>query len=126
MLKSCKYCGGIHDKNYVCPRKPERKYKVTDIDRFRWGKPWQKKRKEINKRDKYMCQVCIRKLYNTQLQYNYTDIEVHHIVPISFDWSLRLEDSNLVCLCAYHHKMGDRGEISRQELLRIVEQQETL
>lgn len=125
MLKSCKYCGGIHDSKYVCPRKPIRtNYKVTDIDKFRWTKGWQRKRNEINKRDKYMCQICIRKLYNTQRQYNYTDIEVHHIETLAEAWDLRLEDSNLICLCAYHHKLAESGKIPKEELEKIVEEQE--
>lgn len=125
MLKSCSYCGKIHDKKYECPSKPRReKYKVTEVDRFRWTKAWQRKRKEINERDKYMCQVCIRKLYNTHLQYNYTDIEVHHITPLAEDYSLKLDAYNLICLCAYHHKMAECGEIPKAELFKIAEEQE--
>ena len=127
MLRSCKYCGGVHDSKYVCLSKPKRdRYKVTYIDRFRWTKVWQKKRKQINDRDKYMCQVCMRKLYNTEMQYNFKEIEVHHIVAIVEDWDLRLEDSNLICLCVYHHKMAESGEIGRAVLNDIVEEQEKL
>lgn len=71
-----------------------------------------------------MCQICIRKLYNTQQQYNFTHIEVHHIVPIHEDWDRRLDDDNLISLCAYHHKMADSGQIPRDELLAIAEEQE--
>lgn len=64
MLKSCKYCGRIHDSKYICPNKPIRnKYKVnTEEDKFRNTYVWQKKRKYIKERDKGLCQVCIRKL----------------------------------------------------------------
>jgi 5-methylcytosine-specific restriction enzyme A len=121
MLKSCRYCGGIHDRKYICPSKPKRtNYKVTHVDKFRWTKPWQKKRKAINERDKHLCQVCMRKLHNTQLQYNFTNIEVHHIVPIAEDWDLRLEDTNLICLCKYHHEAAEAGDIPRQVLFDIV------
>lgn len=126
MLNSCSYCGRIHDKKYTCPSKPKREYKVTDIDRFRWTKRWQRKRKQINERDKYLCQVCIRELHNTQIQYNFKDIEVHHIIPIAEDWNLRLEDNNLICLCTYHHKMADNNLIDREELKRIAEEQEKI
>lgn len=125
MLKSCKYCGKIHDSKYNCPRKPVRDNKATDIDKFRWTKAWQKKRNQINKRDNYMCQICIRKLYGTQHQYNYEDIEVHHIVSIAEDYSLRLEDSNLICLCSHHHKMAELKKISKEELRIIVAEQES-
>lgn len=38
MLKSCSYCGGIHDSKYMCPSKPKREYKVTDVDELKHGK----------------------------------------------------------------------------------------
>ncbi|WP_454054122.1 HNH endonuclease [Clostridium sp. Marseille-Q7071] len=122
MLKGCSYCGGIYDSQYICPKKPKREYKITDIDRFRWAKAWQ--RKQINERDGYMCQVCIRNIYLTQLQCNYKDIGVHHIVSIAEEWGLRLEDSNLICLCDYHHRMTERKEIPGEELINIANQQE--
>lgn len=126
MLKSCSYCGGIHDKNYVCSKKPIRTKKITHVDRFRWTKAWQNKRKQINARDNHLCQVCIRNLHNTQLKYNYTNIEVHHIIPVIEDWDKRLNDDNLISLCSRHHHMAEDGEINRKELLQIVEDQERL
>lgn len=125
MKRSCQYCGGIHDRKYQCPSKPVRtNYKVTYIDKFRWSKPWQKKRKHINERDKHLCQVCIRELHNTQLKYNFTNIEVHHITPIAHEWDKRLDDDNLICLCKHHHEMAESGEISKEELRDIVVSQE--
>lgn len=124
MLRSCSHCGKIHDRKYNCPMKPKRNYKVTHIDKFRWSKSWQKKRKQINERDKHLCQICIRERYHTQLKYNFTNIEVHHIVPIAEDWDKRLDDDNLICLCSSHHKMAEDGTITREELLEIVREQE--
>jgi 5-methylcytosine-specific restriction enzyme A len=126
MLKSCSYCGGVHDRNHQCSSKPKRTKKVTHVDRFRWTKVWQRKRKHINKRDKHLCQVCIRERHNTQLKYNFTNIEVHHIVPIVVDWDRRLDDDNLICLCSFHHHMAEHGEISSEELIDIVNEQERL
>ncbi|WP_066316934.1 HNH endonuclease [Bacillus sp. FJAT-29814] len=126
MLKSCKYCGGIHDRSYVCPRKPVRTKQPTYIDKFRRTRAWTNKSKQIRERDKHLCQVCIRKLHNTQQQYNFTNIEVHHIVPIVEDWNKRLDDENLISLCSNHHKMADAGEIGRVELLEITKAQESL
>ena len=119
MLKSCKHCGRIHDSKYMCPSKPRRNnYKdVTEEDKFRSTYVWQKKRENIKQRDNYLCQVCIRKLYNTLKQYNYEDIQVHHIVPLKEDYELRLEDDNLISLCKYHHELAEKGEIPR-EILR--------
>ena len=32
MLKSCKFCGRIHDSNYTCELRPKRKYnKRVDV-----------------------------------------------------------------------------------------------
>lgn len=120
MLKSCKHCGGIHSRTYQCPSKPKRSKLPTYIDKFRWSRRWATKRKQINERDKYLCQVCIRNLHNTQQQYNFTNIEVHHIVPIVEDWDQRLEDDNLICLCSFHHKLAESGAIGRDELIKIV------
>ena len=90
-LKSCKYCGRIHKKEFICPMKPKNnKYKTSEADKFRWTRSWQKKRDDIRRRDKHLCQICIRKLYNTINKYNYNNLEVHHIVPIKESYDLRL------------------------------------
>lgn len=124
-LKSCKYCGRIHKKDFICPMKPKsNKYKTSEADKFRWTKAWQRKREEVKRRDKFLCQICIRKLYNTIKKYNYNDLEVHHIVPIKEDYELRLEDSNLITVCEYHHELAEQGTIPREELLDIVQAQE--
>nr|MDP5197191.1 HNH endonuclease [Neobacillus sp. 179.-C4.2 HS] len=60
--------------------------------------------------------------YNTQTKYNFNNIEVHHIVPLIEAWDKRLEDSNLISLCAYHHKMAESGQIPKNELIGIVRQ----
>lgn len=125
MLKSCNYCGKIHRKDFKCSMKPNRnKYKTSEADKFRWSKAWQRKREEVKRRDKFLCQICIRKLYNTIKKYNYNDLEVHHIVPIKEDYELRLEDSNLITVCEYHHELAEQGTITREELKDIVHEQE--
>lgn len=125
LLKSCKYCGRIHKKDFACPMKPKsNKYKTSEADKFRWTKAWQRKREEVKRRDKFLCQICIRKLYNTIKKYNYSDLEVHHIVSIKEDYELKLEDSNLITVCEYHHELAEQGTISKDELLAIVQVQE--
>ncbi|WP_245602190.1 HNH endonuclease [Peribacillus kribbensis] len=71
-----------------------------------------------------MCQVCIRELYDTRIKYNFTNIQVHHIIPVAEDYSKRLNDSCLISVCPHHHSMAERGEISREELFEIVKEQE--
>lgn len=127
MLKTCKYCGKIHNINYDCTEKPKRKIydkKITEADKFRWTTKWQNKRKEIKERDRNLCQVCIRDLYYTDKIYNFNDIQVHHNTPIQEDWNKRLDNNNLISLCPYHHKLAEDGIISRKEIQSIIDEQE--
>ncbi|MEC1757389.1 HNH endonuclease [Schinkia azotoformans] len=130
MLKSCQYCGSIHDSKYNCPSKPKRKRIVKDNDnttmirQFRDSVAWKRKRQEIQERDLRLCQVCIRKLYNTLDQFTYENTSVHHCIPLVEDWSKRLDNDKLITLCSYHHTMADNGLIPVDVLLEIVREQE--
>ena len=124
MLKSCSYCGKIHDSKYICSAKPKRRKAITEADKFRWTSIWQRKREEIKKRDLYLCQICIRELYNTVTKYNTEELSVHHNIPINVEYNKRLDNSNLLTVCDYHHKMCDRGEIAREEVQAIIDEQE--
>lgn len=124
MLKSCKYCLKVHDSNFNCGKKPVRKKQGNDKDRFRWTAIWQKKREEIKQRDRYLCQVCFRKLYDTTNQFNYDSLEVHHAIPLEEDFDKRLDNDNLLTICERHHEMAERGEIPRKVILEIVTEQE--
>lgn len=124
MLKSCKYCGKIHDSKYDCGKKPVRKKQGNNKDRFRWTQAWQKKRKEIKQRDNYLCQICIRKLYDTENQYTYENLEVHHAIPLEVDFDKRLDNDNSLTLCEHHHEMAESGEIPLNIILKIIKEQE--
>lgn len=125
MLKSCKYCGRIHDKKYVCDQKPiRRKAEATKISRFRSTKAWTDKSIEIRERDNYMCQICARNLYYTRRRFEYEGISVHHAIPVSEDWLRRLDNDNLITVCAAHHEMAENGYIPREEILDIIHEQE--
>ena len=75
---------------------------------------------EVKQRDRFLCQICLRNLYNTISWLNYKTVEVHHIVEIKEDYNKRLDVDNLITLCSYHHKMADKGEIPKQVLMDIV------
>ena len=118
MMKTCSVCGRIHDFNKVCKRqKPKKK---SESNKFRKSYEWTQKSKQIRERDKNLCQVCITGKYDTSYRYTYKELEVHHIIPIEEEYSLRLDSNNLITLCRYHHEMAEKGEIPRQELLKIV------
>lgn len=123
MLKSCKYCGRIHDSKFDCGHK---RYKPSNNgqDNYRCRSAWTKKSIAIRERDHYLCQVCYRKLYGTYKQYNCDNVSVHHIVPIAEDSRKVYDDTNLITLCDMHHKQADMGQIPRQILLDIAEEQE--
>lgn len=124
MLKSCQYCGKIHDSKYICSERPKRNKAITEADKFRCTSLWQKKREEIKKRDLHLCQICIRELYNTVTKYNTKELSVHHNIPINEDYNKRLDNNNLLTLCNYHHEMCECGEIQREEVQRIIYEQE--
>ena len=115
----------VHDTKNNCGRKPKFKYnKGNDKDKFRWTRSWQLKRDEIRERDNNLCQICIRKLYNTINQYNYEYLSVHHAVSLESGYDKRLDNDNLLTVCDYHHKCAERGEITLKEVLKIIQEQE--
>lgn len=126
MLISCSSCGRIHERAYKCEGK-QRTYqkKLTIADKFRKTQAWKNKRGDIVSRDRALCQLCIRDMYplGTTRILN-QDIQVHHIEPINKAYDKRLEDSNLISLCTYHHYMADNKQISMKILKEIVIEQE--
>lgn len=126
MLKSCKYCGRVHDTKINCGRKPKyvSKKVATKMDRFRWTRAWQEKREQIKERDKHMCRVCSTGKYFTDKRYNTNNLSVHHIEPLLYAFDKRLEDDNLITLCDYHHELAEKGKIPARELKELIDKQE--
>lgn len=121
MLKACKYCGQIHPREYVCPKKPKSLY-IGDkkIRAFRNSKAWDIKRKEIRDRDNNLCVACWHNLKGTLNRITTSGLSVHHIVPLYKAWALRLDDDNLITLCSTHHELAEKGEISKETLRECV------
>lgn len=111
----------IHDSKFDCGMKPKRQKPINDINKFRWSRKWREKALKIKERDKYLCQLAIRE---EPPRYVYTDLEVHHIVSIEEDWDKRLDDENLITLSEGYHEKAERGEISKEYLKSIAEEQE--
>lgn len=127
-LRSCRYCGRIHEEDYVCSRKPKDvKKKRSEEDRLRGLQVWKRKRNEIKERDLYLCQICNRGLYRTinKLDFN-TNVQVHHIYTIKERKDLWLDNNNLICLCQFHHELAEKGSIDKIDLLLIAKEQEEI
>ncbi len=124
MLKSCQYCQKIHDSKYDCRKKPPKINNRSANDRFRYTSAWQQKRRDIRERDRYLCQVCIRKLYGTTRQFNSESLSVHHANKLNDAYDRRLDDSNLLTLCEQHHRMADDGTIPKEQILAIIAEQQ--
>lgn len=120
MRRSCKYCGRTHPIGYVCKQKPRYdKPRKKGIDKFRRTADWREKREEILERDGYRCRLCEHE--KLPRRYNNSSLSVHHIVPMSEDWSKRMEDGNLIALCQRHHDQAERGIYSKKLLFELAE-----
>ena len=121
---TCSKCG-IVKRGHQCPYKTYKKKTYdTEADRFRKTNRWTKKSKEIRERDRYLCRICEANLYNTVQQFNYKELDVHHIIPISQDYNKRLDNDNLITLCRYHHKMADDGKIPKEVLYNLIKEKQ--
>ncbi len=124
MKISCAYCGRIHERSYDCGRKPKRVKRKYEKDAFRSTYAWQRKAEEIKERDKFLCQICIRDLYDTTNRINSEDLSVHHAIPLRESFDKRLDNDNLITVCGMHHEMAEKGLIPRLEIQRIIADQE--
>lgn len=118
MLKSCKYCGRIHDSRYICPKKPKpKKHRNSKAAVFRKTYAWQKKRDQIVRRDFHLCRVCNEGSYEVfDVPGLDLELQVHHIEPLEERFDLRLDDGNLLTCCSRHHQLAEDGDIPRDYL----------
>lgn len=127
MLRSCKYCGRVHDSRYDCGKRPRAKYaRRTAEHEFRSKKIWTETSLDIRARDQFCCQLCLRDIQRPPglPLINIEDVQVHHIVPVAEDPDAALDPTNLVTVCRYHHELCELGRIPRDELKRIAADQE--
>ena len=116
MFKSCSRCGRIHDINKKCYANSRNYYQHDEkVRKFRNSTTWKNKAYEIKERDKFLCQICLKKNI-----INYRDLSVHHIIPVIESEALRLENSNLITVCETHHRECESGKIPRAEQQAIV------
>lgn len=58
--------------------------------------------------------------YGTVQQYTYENLSVHHIIPLAEDPNCSLDDTNLITVCGYHHRLAESGKIPRLTLLKLA------
>lgn len=121
MLKSCSRCGKIHEFNKTCYKNRQVRG-LTNADKFRKTNKWHQKSRDIRERDKHLCRCCLANIYDTNKIFNFNKLEVHHIVPLEEDYGKRLDDDNLITLCCFHHKLADKGLISRSILKELTDE----
>ena len=116
ILKSCSRCGKLHELGQRCYANTNQYYKGNaEIRAFRNSREWHAKTEEIRQRDKQLCQMCLKNNI-----FNYKQIEIHHIIPLSIDWQKRLDNYNLVALCNTCHRLAETNKIDKELLLRIA------
>lgn len=60
-------------------------------------------------------------LPGTQTKYETRDLSVHHIVPLAEDFERRLDETNLLTVCSYHHEACEAGAIDRETQRQLAE-----
>ena len=123
MYKSCSRCGQIHDTRYNCtvnkPKYDYSRYSTYEERKLRNTAAWANKSQEIRAAAQYLCEVCRERGI-----YNYQDLEVHHITKLRNNHAGLLDNNNLVCLCAKHHRQADKGQIDAEYLRQLAEKRE--
>ena len=72
-------------------------------------------RGKIVKRDHFLCRNCLKNGVFTS-----GDLQVHHIVPLSADFTRRADPDNLITLCPKCHEAAERGDIPAAELIALT------
>ena len=121
MLKSCAYCGRLHDTAYDCGQKSQRRKDSTEITKLRTCRRWDRTRKAVLQRDHGLCRVCFAGQIICA-----EGLEVHHITPLSEDPSTAYDPANLITLCVAHHKAADAGQLKREVLRHLAASEMTL
>ena len=93
---------------------------TTKEQALRKRSSWTNKSREIREKSFYLCAVC-QDQGNARAE---DDTEVHHIIKLKDNPDGLLDDDNLVCLCVYHHKQADRGELSVDYLKQLAQKRD--
>ena len=88
--------------------------KPTKQNGFYLSKEWRKKREHILKRDKHLCQHCLKNGKVTAAN------TVHHIKELEEYPDLALTDSNLISLCFDCHELTKKKNKNQPNNVRII------
>ena len=109
------YKMGSDQKPHKYDYKAPKEYKQTEERKLRATYDWTQKAKQIKEDSQFLCAVC-----RDQGEITYSNLEVHHITKLKDDPDGLLDDDNLICLCAYHHHLADRGKLTKTYLLKLA------
>lgn len=115
MYQSCKWCGRIHPMDFACPKKPQPRRKHTRAQRFRNTSEWRRTRAAVNKRDLFLCRLCLR-----DRRLNSEELSTHHIIPLETSMDYATDEDWCITLCDQHHKAADAGTYDRDELHKLA------
>lgn len=114
MFKSCSVCGGIHLFSKNKCQKNRYKFKSrqeNELDKLRQKNKYRKTANYVKENYYNLCAVCL-----SEGVLNSEKLEVHHIEKIRERPDLAYEKSNLICLCSQHHRLAEKGELSKEYL----------
>lgn len=120
MKTVCPSCGNKHPFGTKPCRSRRAPKRHSTADRLRRTYRWRIKSEQIRERDKYLCQMCLTNRYDTVQQYTYSNLSVHHIIPLAEDMRRAFDDDNLITVCDYHHRLAESGKIPRRSLVSII------
>lgn len=118
MFKSCSKCGRVHRAGEKCHSDARVKI-ATEESRLRSTYKWTQKSIEVREKAHYLCEVC-----RDQGVLTYKGTQVHHIDALKERADLLLENTNLICLCEWHHEQAERGEIDKDYLRKLAQRRE--
>lgn len=134
----CSKCRKIHEKGQcekeegiidkaIAEQKPKAKtYKTyaemseeeLKLQKFYNSKEWRKMREKKMQENFGLCEICFKlrnKIKNAT--------SVHHIKKLRTHFDLRLEESNLICLCSECHELVEDTCSSIEEIILLVKEE---
>lgn len=128
IYKRCTYCGSRIQSGSVCPCVEERRRQsANEYDHFGrndkarefyQSKEWKRTRDEVLERDDYIDQYLLSTTGKIE-----PAAAVHHIVPLTEDWSKRCDPDNLISLSISTHSQIERlYKTEREQTMKALKE----